>query len=246
VLPIATAGVAGLGAAVALVLLLPMEAGIPIPPPADLVMFAVGERVAAGAFPLWLGVAGLEVVAVAGTAALFFACRGPGHAFVERLGPRVGLTRERLGRAASVLEQRGRPALAIGRATPGLRTVTVVAAGGAGIAPARALPALALGSSAFLQLHFVLGLLLGSLADSAFNRAKGPAVVALLVLIGVAIVFWLSRRRTGRPGTDEGAGAAWQACAEAACPACLALGALADRAARTSRRTALATPRGGA
>jgi membrane protein DedA with SNARE-associated domain len=38
----------------ALVLLLPMEAGVPIPLPADLVMFTVGERVAAGQFPLWL------------------------------------------------------------------------------------------------------------------------------------------------------------------------------------------------
>jgi hypothetical protein len=36
----------------ALALLLPMEAGVPIPLPADLVMIAVGERVAAGRFML--------------------------------------------------------------------------------------------------------------------------------------------------------------------------------------------------
>jgi len=42
------ASAAGLGGALALALLLPMEAGIPIPPPADLVMFTVGERVATG------------------------------------------------------------------------------------------------------------------------------------------------------------------------------------------------------
>jgi hypothetical protein len=38
------AGVAGLSGPLALVLLLPMEAGVPIPVPADLVMFTVGER----------------------------------------------------------------------------------------------------------------------------------------------------------------------------------------------------------
>jgi len=38
------AGVAGLSGPLALVLLLPMEAGVPIPVPADLVMFAVGEH----------------------------------------------------------------------------------------------------------------------------------------------------------------------------------------------------------
>jgi hypothetical protein len=47
------AGAAGLGGWLALALLLPMEAGVPIPVPADLVMFTVGERVAAGAFPPW-------------------------------------------------------------------------------------------------------------------------------------------------------------------------------------------------
>lgn len=43
--------VAGLSGSLALVLLFPMEAGVPIPVPADLVMFTVGERVAAGKFP---------------------------------------------------------------------------------------------------------------------------------------------------------------------------------------------------
>ncbi|HEX5297086.1 MAG TPA: hypothetical protein VFW50_08875 [Streptosporangiaceae bacterium] len=46
---------AGLSGPLALVLLLPMEAGVPIPVPADLVMFTVGERVAAGKLGLALG-----------------------------------------------------------------------------------------------------------------------------------------------------------------------------------------------
>ena len=50
-----------------------MEAGVPIPFPADLVMFTVGERVAAGTFPLWLAVTGFEVISVLGTTALFLA-----------------------------------------------------------------------------------------------------------------------------------------------------------------------------
>jgi hypothetical protein len=48
---------------------------VPIPIPADLVMFTVGDRVAAGAFPLWLVVAGFEVVSIIGTTVLFLACR---------------------------------------------------------------------------------------------------------------------------------------------------------------------------
>src|SRR5437667_434325 len=181
-----TAGLSGL---LALVLLLPMEAGVPIPVPADLVMFTVGERVAAGRFPLWLAVAGLELIAVVGTTALFLACRGPAHRIIARFGPRLGLTEARIRRAAVFAERRGRAGLAVGRGTPGLRTFTVIAAGVSGLSGRRALPALIVGSSVFLQFHLVLGLLLGPLADRAFNQAKGPALAVVAVLVGGALVI---------------------------------------------------------
>jgi len=213
------AGVAGVGGLAALALLLPMEAGVPIPLPADLVMFTVGERVAAGRFPLWLAVTGFEVVAVVGTAVLFVACRGSAGRLVARYGPRLGLSGARVRRVAAVAETRGLAGLAVGRATPGLRTLTVVAAGVSGLSGRRALPALILGSSVFLQVHLVLGLLLGPLADRAFDQAKVPALAALAVLAAGALLFWRVRRRNRLP-------AAW---AEAACPACLGVRALAER-----------------
>jgi membrane protein DedA with SNARE-associated domain len=78
-------------------LLLAMEAGVPVPVPSDLVMLLLGERVSAGALPLWLAVVALEVVALAGTAALFMAARGParpawpwGCGQPRRPGPAIG------------------------------------------------------------------------------------------------------------------------------------------------------------
>ena len=214
--------VAGLGGSLALVLLLPMEAGVPIPVPADLVMFTVGERVAAGKFPLWLAVAGFEVIAVLGTTALFVACRGPAQRIIARFGPRLGLTEARLRRAAAFAETRGRPGLALGRGTPGLRTITVVAAAVSGLNGRRALPALIIGSSVFLQLHLVLGMLLGPLAVQAFNQAKGPALVAAAVLVAGTVVFWRVRRRR-----RAAAPAAWT---EASCPVCLGVSLVAGHA----------------
>src|SRR5580693_636093 len=211
-------GVAGVSGLAALVLLLPMEAGVPIPLPADLVMFTVGERVAAGQFPLWLAVAGFEVIAAVGTTALFLACRGSARRVVARYGPRIGLTDARVRRVAAVAEARGLAGLAVGRATPGLRTLTVVAAGVSGLNGRRALPALIVGSSVFLQLHLVLGLLLGPLADRAFDRAKGPALAVAAVLIVAGVVFWQVRRAA--------APAAWM---EASCPACIGVSLLAGR-----------------
>jgi membrane-associated protein len=212
-------GAAGVSGLAALALLLPMEAGVPIPLPADLVMFTVGERVAAGQFPLWLAVAGFEAIAAVGTTALFVACQGSGHRIIGRYGPRLGLTQARIRQVAAVAGTRGLAGLAAGRATPGLRTLTVVAAGVSGLSRRRALPALILGSSVFLQLHLVLGLLLGPLADRAFDQAKGPALAAAAVLAAGALVFWRARRRKQAP-------AAWT---EAACPACLSIRALAER-----------------
>jgi len=213
-------GLSSLSGPAALVLLLPMEAGIPIPLPADLVMFTVGERVGAGKIPLWLAVTGFEAVAVAGTAALFLACRGPAQRIIARLGPRLGLTAERLSRATALAENRGRPGLAVGRATPGLRTLTVIAAAVSGLSARRALPALVLGSSVFLQVHLVLGLLLGPLADRAFDQAKGPALAAAAVLLLGTVLFWLIRRHR------RGASAAWT---EASCPVCVGVTLLSDR-----------------
>jgi len=213
--------VAGLSGSLALVLLLPMEAGVPIPVPADLVMFTVGERVAAGKFPLWLAVASFEVIAVLGTTALFVACRGPAQRVITRFGPRLGLTEARLRRAAAFAETRGRAGLALGRGTPGLRTLTVIAAAVSGLNGRRALPALIIGSSVFLQFHLVLGLLLGPLADRAFNQAKGPALIATAVLVAGTVVFWRvrRRRRAAAPG-------AWM---EASCPACIGVSLLTGR-----------------
>jgi membrane protein DedA with SNARE-associated domain len=222
---LAASATSGLGVPVALALLIPMEAGIPIPLPFDVVLLFVGERAAAGAIPLWLGVLALEVVALIGTGALFLACRGPGGALVRRLGPRLGLTDERMARATAVIERRGRPALAIGRGTPGLRTATCVVAGAAGLPLRRALPALVIGSSVFLQLHLFLGYFLGSAARDLLERAAGPAIGVLIALVVVAAVFWVVRR--GRRGGAQ----AWT---EAACPACLVLGVLGEREMRTS------------
>ena len=216
----ALSGAAGIGAAAGMAVMLPMEAGIPVPLPSDLVMLAVAARVGAGDIPLWLAVLVFEAIAVIGTTVLFLTVRGPGHALVARLGPRLGLSPTRLSRASKFLERRGRPALAIGRAAPGLRTLTVVAAGGTGMTIRRALPPLVIGSSIFLQLHLFLGYFLGSAARHALRAATGPALVVIAALVVGAGVFWLTRR-----GRRAGVGGLL----EAACPACIGLAMLGER-----------------
>ena len=215
------AGIGGVGVPGLFGLLLVREVGVPVPIPGDLVMLLVGERVAAGAVPLWLTVVALELIAVVGTSATFLLARGPARALLARAGPRMGLTSSRIDRVAALLERHGRAALAVGRCTPGLRTVTVVTAASAGLHPARALPALILGSSVFLQGHVLLGMLAGSAArqflDDAVGRLRVPLAVGLVVLL-VAVAVWLARRR--------GRSLRGQVVAEGCCPVCLAADAV--------------------
>jgi len=217
----------GLGLPTAVALLVPMEAGVPIPIPDDLVMLLIGERVAAGEFSWWIAILGLEIVAIAGTSLLYFGFRGAGRVVETRIGPRVGLTEDRLARTRRFIERRGRVALVVGRLTPGLRTVTGAAAGGSGLSARHALPPLFIGATIFVQLHLVLGILVGPLARQAFEEAKGIATAVGLALLLAAAAYWfLRRRRVGIAGWDE-----------AACPACLGLAELSDRVVGGPERT---------
>jgi membrane protein DedA with SNARE-associated domain len=93
--------------------------------------------------------------------------------------------------------------------------VTVVAAAGSGIRAGRALAALVLGSSLFLQAHLLLGYFLGPAAREVLEKARLPVLVAAaLVLLAVAVVV-VARRRRSRVA---------RVLTEGACPACLALG----------------------
>jgi membrane protein DedA with SNARE-associated domain len=147
----------GVGIPVVFAVLAVTESGVPLPVPADVLMLLVGERTAAHQLPLWLAVIGLELVVLVGTTLLFFAARGPLRGLIGRVGPHVGLTRQRLERATSLLEHRGQAAIAVGRATPSLRTMTVIASATSRLTPRRALAWLVLGGSFFLQLHLVSG-----------------------------------------------------------------------------------------
>jgi membrane protein DedA with SNARE-associated domain len=212
-------GVLGVPALVAVLLV--SDAGAPIPFPTDVLLFVLGERAAVGVLPLWLAIAVVELVAVAGTAALFAVSRGAGHRLVTRFGSAIGLTADRVHRAQRAVERRGRAGLAVGRATPGLRTITVLAAGGAGVRARRALPALVVGSTVFLQLHLAIGYVAGPAARDVVSRLTKPALFAVLALAAAGAVAWLIARRRRHDGA-----AIWH---EGVCPACLALAAVGVR-----------------
>jgi membrane protein DedA with SNARE-associated domain len=195
-------------------IVLATEAGVPVPIPADLVLLGLGERAAAGSAPLWAVMLILEVVVLAGTLALFLIARRTGRRLLDRLGSRRPAVGAQVDRVRGIVERRGGAGLVAGRATPGLRTITVVVAALSSLRAATALAALVAGGTVFVQGHVLLGYAVGPAARSLLEDLPLVGVGLIVTVAIVGLVLWIRRR-----GRADGA-RAWT---EAACPACVAV-----------------------
>jgi membrane-associated protein len=220
----------GLGLAVTLLLV--KEMGVPIPVPGDLIVLGTGAAVAQGQ-----GVPAIALVLVVGAtivggAVQFLLVRGAARPMILRILRRVGVGEERIERLAERLRRRGATGVAVARATPGIRIVSIAAAGIAALPFARFLAGLLIGNSLFVGGHFLLGFALGPTATGLAQRIGGIGVALVGTIVVLGVIGWagwsLIRRR--RAAAAEGTADASGDWSDASCPACLALGFLAERA----------------
>lgn len=212
------------------VVMLLKEAGVPLPIPSDIVMLGVAARAATGQESVLAVIITLEAAMLLGGTAQYLLARGPGQGLLRRFGPYIGLTLPRLERATYTLRKGGHLTVALGMTTPGLRAVTIAAAGLANLAFVPFFVGLVAGDTLFILAHVLIGYAGGAglkaLAQSQ-HFATGPvlllAVVALLV---VGLVGWMLLRRRAAPQARPAVAATIQAWEEASCPLCLTLGAL--------------------
>ncbi len=106
--------------AIATVLLI-KSIGVPIPIPADVLMFAAVARVANGTDGLALTFAVLLIAIIIGDVIQFWLARGPGRSMVYRVGRYLGLTPMRLDAASTLVRKSGPVGLAVIMLTPGVR-----------------------------------------------------------------------------------------------------------------------------
>ncbi len=214
--------------AIAAVLLV-KSIGVPIPVPADVLMFAAVARVASGTDGLALAFTVLLLAIVAGDVVQFWLARGPGRALVYRIGRYLGLTPARLDAASTLVRKSGPLGLTAIMLTPGVRAASVVACGLANVSLRVFLPGLLIGEGLFLALHFFLGSILGVIWQQLTHSASGPLVAAIFIgLLLAGFGAWVLIRRHQRPAASRGeiVGSAFEAFHEASCPVCLALGAI--------------------
>lgn len=105
------------------------EAGIPLPVPGDVSILVVSTLSNYGRVN-YFGVVFFVVVATLfGSSILYWVSQRFGRPFIDHFGPKIKITPQRVEKIQNWLEKHGGPAIVIGRLTPGLRTVTSIAAG---------------------------------------------------------------------------------------------------------------------
>jgi membrane protein DedA with SNARE-associated domain len=209
------------GVVAACAIMLVKAIGVPVPIPGDVILLATAARAAEGKVLLWLAFVALLAALTLGGTLQFLLARGPARGIVIRYGQRLGLTEARLDRVAARMRQGGLFGIGLAVLTPGLRTAVVPACGLTGIPLRIFLPGLALGSAVDVGLHFAIGFA-GSSLLATIVQPSPIAVIAVLVILGLA-AWWLLARR--RRVSEAHAVNAW---IQATCPVCLALGSMAS------------------
>ncbi len=205
------------------VIMLLKEFGVPVPIPGDLIMLGVAARAAQGRMSPVEAFLVILVPMLVGGFTQYTIARGPGRAFIYRIGRFIGLTQARLDRMMDRVRRGGTTAVIVGLTTPGLRIATTPASGLANLAPRTYVPGLVLGSTFFLGWHFAIGYAGGAaLARSMFLRLHWLHCSSGVVLFGIGAVLMARRRkaRLRQPETPLESFASW---ADASCPVCAAL-----------------------
>ena len=203
------------------------EIGFPVPIPADLIMLGAAASTAAGNFEAQGGIIAVFIAFLIpmfiGGFFQYSLAKGPGRAFVYRVGKYIGLSETRLDKAMDTVRKGGATAVTIGLTTPGLRIATTPASGLANLSLGAYVPGLVLGSFFFLGWHFALGYL-GGLALALLSLPPLVIVGILVAVIVLGIVGWrYARRRSKQRGEEISAREAFVEWTDAACPACIAI-----------------------
>jgi membrane protein DedA with SNARE-associated domain len=191
-------------------------------------MLAAASQSAAGKFSVWLAFGVILIAMVGGAWVQYLLTRKLGRSFLNRFGRYIGLTQDRLDRAAHAVRQGGAVTVGISLVTPGVRIATVPACGLAELPLQSFLPGLVAGSGVFLALHFVIGYVGGPLVNVVMRSINLPMAVFIAAFLLIGFGGWTLMRRRARMQTQGAANVTLERLsdwADASCPVCLALGA---------------------
>jgi membrane protein DedA with SNARE-associated domain len=168
------------------------NAGVPVPGETILLAGAVLARLGHLSLPWVISIAIMG--AVLGDNVGFFIGRRGGRRLLERHGSLLGLTKARLDQFDAFFARHGAKTVFVARFVTGLRVVGAVLAGASTLRWGRFLVFNAAGAVAWATTFGAVGYLLGYSWET-IERWIGHVGIALLVVVGIAIVFALVRSR---------------------------------------------------
>jgi len=173
------------------------EAGVPLPVPGDVSILAVSTLSNVNYF----GVAFFVITATLfGSSILYFVSYKFGRAFLDKFGSKIKVTPQRAEKIQKWLAKYGGPAIVIGRLTPGLRTVTSIAAGVFKVPFRTFFIYTGIAAWIWATIYYTVGKIFGENYKSIVNifPHQFPINIFTITLLLVAIFLILRRKRLSR------------------------------------------------
>ena len=214
-------------------LILVKEMGVPVPVPGDLLVLGAGAATSGRPeAAVWL--LAILLAGYAGGFVQFVLVRGALRRPFLAVLARVGVSAARIESLSAGLQGGGVRAVALARATPGLRVAAIASSALAALPARQFVPGLVAGNSVFVGGHFALGFVVGRPALGVASELGSPAVLAaiLVALATIGFVAWLVIGRRNASATREKPLSTIASWADAACPICLTIAAAQTLASR--------------
>jgi membrane protein DedA with SNARE-associated domain len=173
------------------------EGGVPLPIPGDTFILLAGAQASRGEGNPFLAVLIVVVATLLGSSILYWVSRLGGMPVLQRISRFLRIRQERLDSAGRWMRAHRGPAIVFGRLTPGLRTVTTVAAGTFSVGYGAFLAYTALSATLWAAIYLTLGASIQSFYRTVGNWLWPPSPVALALFVFIVVAAIVAvRRRT--------------------------------------------------
>ena len=159
---------------------------MPLPVPGDVAIAYSGYLTTTGAIPFPMAFLAVVGGAVLGSACNLTHSRRFGRPLIQRFGPYLGITDERLARAERIFKRWGPWAIIVGRQIPGMRIVLSALSGILEVPYSVFIPCVAISASIWAVIFLELGRLLGPRARVLFGVF--PAHLVPWIALGLILV----------------------------------------------------------
>jgi len=180
------------------------EGGIPLPAPGDTVILLAGAQIDRGQASIPIVVFFVVLATLLGSSVLYWISRLGGMPVVLRVCQFLHINEERLDKLGDWIRRHRGVAIVFGRLTPGLRTLTTIAAGVFQVNYTAFLAYTALSATIWAFIYILLGAVIHSFYRNVAHYLFRPSILGLLLLAfviasaTVAFRSWRASRRRER------------------------------------------------